>query len=112
MPDEMDKRRAMEAAAARNYRAALAAEKKVRDLKKHLMDLTIAVGSFLILLDREMRTPSDAQRGRRIGILSNELEMYNDRARYFGLGIDYRKDLKGAEIKPAPSTKNIRGGKQ
>lgn len=62
----------------------------------YLTNLTSAVGQFLRALDDEMKKPSDASRGSRIAKLSNWLEYENDKARYFGLDIDYRTEKKGA----------------
>lgn len=66
-----------------------------RKLKKHLTDLTSAVAQYIALLDQVMKERESAERGKRIAHLSNQLEMANDTARYFGLGIDYRTDRKG-----------------
>ncbi len=68
--------------------------KSRNELKKHLVDLTNAVMKSIEVLDVEMKSPSDVDRGRRIAKICNYLEMANDSARYFGLGIDYRKDKK------------------
>jgi hypothetical protein len=57
-----------------------------------LVAITTAVRTFIDALDREMKTPGTVERGKRIAKLANALEMANDQARYFGLGIDYRKD--------------------
>lgn len=73
-----------------------AQDRELRKLRKYLTELTIAVSNHLSALDKEMRQPSDAARGKRIAALSNNLEMANDSARYFGLGIDYRTDRKSA----------------
>ena len=63
-----------------------------RKIKKHLVELTTAVRAYIAMLDTVMQRPDSAERGRAIAKLSNHLEMENDRARYFGLGIDYRTD--------------------
>ena len=60
--------------------------------RKYLGVLTKTVQMFLRAHDALMRQPSTVERGKRIARLSNALEMANDRARYFGLGIDYRTD--------------------
>jgi len=70
---------------------------KVSIERKHLMDLTQAVGNFLTTLDRLMRTPSTIKRGQDITQLCNALELTNDLARHFGLGIDLRT---GKKVKP------------
>ena len=65
-----------------------------RMVRKHLKELTERVMYELGEIDREMRQPQSPERGNRIAAISNRLEMANDRARYFGLGIDWRKDKK------------------
>lgn len=69
-------------------------QRKIRDLTKHMKDLTSSVEGFLARLDVVMRQPSSEAKGRRIAKLSNDLEMANDTVRYFGLGIDFRGDGK------------------
>ena len=64
------------------------------DEKKYLKSLTETVGQFLVALDAVMKLPSTVDRGKEVAILANALEMENDKARYFGLGIDYRTDKK------------------
>lgn len=69
-----------------------------QDAKKYraaLQKLTLAVMTHVNALDKEMKRPSDNERGRRIAGLCNILEMANDHARYFGLGVDWRTDRKG-----------------
>jgi len=56
--------------------------------------MTLFVRSFIDALDSEMRRPSSPERGKRIAYLSNQLDLSNDRLRFFDLGIDYRKDRK------------------
>jgi len=41
-----------------------------------------------------MRQPESYGRGRLIAQVSNALEMANDHARYFGLGVDWRREVK------------------
>jgi hypothetical protein len=67
---------------------------EARKLRSHLNELTAAVGKHLRALDAEMKKPSDVERGKRIAALANDLDLANDRARYFGLGVDYRRDKK------------------
>jgi hypothetical protein len=68
--------------------------RRERELKKYLRDLTDAVRLHVQLLDEEMLRPADHERGKRVARLSNDLELVNDRARYFALGVDYRTDAK------------------
>jgi hypothetical protein len=69
-------------------------KRKVRDLTRHLKDLTASVGGFLARLDVVMEGPSTEVRGKRIASLASSLEMANDHARFFGLKINYRGDKK------------------
>jgi hypothetical protein len=65
-----------------------------RKYKEHLENLSGTVGVFLRVMDVLMQRPSDDKRGRDIALLLNKLEMQNDQARYFALGVDYQKDKK------------------
>jgi hypothetical protein len=65
--------------------------KKARDLRRHLRDLTAAVAAHLEAIDREMQGPSSFDRGSRIAALCNRLELANDMARRFGLGVRLSK---------------------
>lgn len=70
----------------------------VKKLTAHLRDLTAAVTKHLrelddaLTLDRSV--PGDV--GQHLARIANDLDLANDRARYFGLGVDYRTDKKGA----------------
>lgn len=66
-----------------------------RKLKQHLRDLSDAVTAHLSALDAAMKQPESAKRGRTIAKLANDLDLANDRVRYFALGVDYRTDKKG-----------------
>lgn len=68
--------------------------KSNREMRKYLAELTVAVRKSIDTIDMIMKGPSTVERGKRIAVVFNYLEMANDRARYFGLGIDYRKDKK------------------
>jgi hypothetical protein len=59
---------------------------KEREYKKALKELTQFVDTFLGALDAEMKKPSTEDRGRRVAMLSNKLEMGNDHVRHFTLG--------------------------
>ena len=67
---------------------------QAKKYKAALQKLTLAVRAHLDALDLEMTKPSDVERGRRVAGLCNQLEIANDHARYFGLGIDFRTDRK------------------
>jgi hypothetical protein len=71
-----------------------AAAAEIRKYRNSLVAVTNAVRTFLHALDGEMKLPSTVDRGKRIAALCNQLEMANDNARYFGLGIDFRMDRK------------------
>ena len=66
--------------------------KEERKQRKHLQDLSVAVGTFLRAMDVLVKRPSDEKRGRDIALLLNTLEMANDQVRFFALGVDYRDD--------------------
>ena len=68
--------------------------KSNREMRKYLTQLTKSVRMCLEAIDIEMKLPSTNERGKRIANICNALEMMNDKARYFGLEIDYRKDKK------------------
>ena len=68
--------------------------KEERKLRKHLKRLTNDILLFLDALDKEMKKPSTSERGKRIAKLCNSMDMENDEARYFGLGVDFRRDNK------------------
>jgi hypothetical protein len=65
-----------------------------KDVRRHLVGLTSAVRTHLAALDQLMLGPSTYKRGRQVARLCNQLDMENDKARYFGLGIDFRTDKK------------------
>jgi hypothetical protein len=68
--------------------------RKIGEVREYLARLTTATGTLLAALDAEMRRPSDADRGRRVAAILDALEMANDSATFFGLGIDFRTDRK------------------
>ncbi len=61
-------------------------QRTVRELRRHLRDLTNVVSGVVGALDHEMKQPSSAVRGQRIAALTNTLQFANDSARHFGLG--------------------------
>lgn len=69
-----------------------------RELKRYLRDLSAAVTAHLQALDAEMAKSESAERGKRVAKLANELDLANDRVRYFALGVDYRTDHKHARL--------------
>lgn len=64
---------------------------EARKYRKALKDLTRTVGLFLWQLDAAMEKPSTVERGKRIAQLCNALEMANDSARHFVLGMPLRR---------------------
>ena len=58
--------------------------------KEHLQKLTRAVNLYLATLDDVMKCKECVERGKSIAKLSNFLEMANDAAKHFGLGISFR----------------------
>jgi len=64
--------------------------KAERELRNHLRALALRVNYFLAALESEMLQKSTARRGGNIAKLSNDLEMQNDLALRFGLGLERR----------------------
>lgn len=60
-------------------------ERKAREMRKALRELTALVARVIDAVDEEMKKPSDPDRGRRIAGIMNVLEMQNDRVRHFVL---------------------------
>lgn len=65
--------------------------RQVRGLREHLRKLSASVSAALAHLDREMDRPSTPDRGRRIARICNALDVANDLALHFGLGVSFRK---------------------
>ena len=63
---------------------------EAREYKKHLKQLTSAVFVYLAQMDRVMTAPDSHARGQEIARLTNALELENDMARHFGLGISLK----------------------
>jgi len=62
-----------------------AVKRERRELRAHLRNLTSVVTRALADIDAEMRTPSTADRGKRIAQICNRLQLANDMAKRFGL---------------------------
>ena len=73
-----------------------ASRSEQRDLRKALKALTASVRAALGELDAMMRAPESVGRSKKIAAISNALEMANDRARFFALGEDWRKEARRA----------------
>lgn len=64
------------------------------EVRRHLITLTNGVLGFLPRLDALMKGAPGMTRVKAVATLCNELEMANDKARYFGLGVDPATDKK------------------
>lgn len=62
-----------------------------RVLRKRLRDLSTAVSTHLAVLDALMKAPSTPERGRLVARLANRLNVANDAALHFGLGLSFEK---------------------
>lgn len=74
--------------------AITAEQREIRSLKRHLRGLTAQVMTTINRIDHIMKMPESPTRGKLVAEAMNALEMSNDGARYFGLGVDFRKDRK------------------
>lgn len=66
--------------------------------KKHLVELTNAVVGYLNVFDRTMKRPESRERGEQLAELANLLEMANDSAMHFGLGLSFNQ-IKKKKVK-------------
>ncbi len=64
--------------------------KESREYKKSLRALVEATQTFITNLDALMKEPSAVDRGRKIALLSNQLDYAKDIAKHFGLGIPFK----------------------
>lgn len=64
--------------------------KVLRHFRKHLTELINATSLALNQLDALMKQPSTYERGQNIAKVLNNLDLANDRAKHFGLGLDLR----------------------
>jgi hypothetical protein len=69
-------------------------KRELSKLRKSLQVLSDSILLYLHRLDILMKEPSTVERGQKIAKLCNLLDEANDHARYFSLGVDYRKDDK------------------
>jgi len=65
-----------------------------KHLRRYIEELVFAVEHVCAAIDREMAKPSDVERGRRIALLMNALEMQKDETKHFGLGLPLDKPMK------------------
>lgn len=75
--------------------------KPARHYESYLKTLTKNVAVIISEIDG-MAKQLDGSAGKRIARLVNALEYENDRARYFGLGIDFRTDKKRTAASHSP----------
>ena len=68
-----------------------------RKLRKQFLELCGDVECFLAALDAEMKNPSSHERGQRIGKLATALEIANDSAKRFALGMPLGKKIRPRE---------------
>ncbi len=61
-------------------------QRALREARRYLRNLTKDVSSCLDALDAEMARPSTPERGKRIAVICNHLNLRNDMAKRFGLG--------------------------
>jgi len=74
-----------------------ARRRAAREIKEYRDALTLLTNSVMACIDEidaVMKLPSDPSRGAKVAAITNALEMANDHARYFALGIDHRTDRK------------------
>lgn len=60
---------------------------ELRSARKALRELSDDVKNFLAALDTEMKKPSSLERGNRVAIAANALNLRNDIVRRFSLGL-------------------------
>jgi hypothetical protein len=75
---------------------------KLRKTRRCLKQLSSIVSKCLVAIDAEMALPSTPERGKKIALICNALDMANDQARCFARGINYRTDRKHPPLKTAP----------
>lgn len=59
--------------------------------RKHLVELTKDVAAFIKIMDSLIQSPSTPERGKRIARAVNQMEILNDSALHFGLGMSFRR---------------------
>lgn len=74
----------------------LALRRENRNLKKYLKLLTAEVRVHADNMETLMKQRESYERGVKIAKSLNALEMANDQARYFGLGVSYRAQKRDA----------------
>jgi len=55
--------------------------------KKYLKQLVLACETAIDQLDIEMKKPASNERGKRIAVITNYLDLQKDQAKHFGLGL-------------------------
>jgi len=92
-------------------RAQIGTPAEAKHFKRHLKTLTDAVTQIVAGFDAIAKEPESPERGKKLAKLVNLLEMQNDSARYFGLGIDFRTDKK-RKAKRADSSRSSKDDNQ
>lgn len=72
--------------------------RECRKKQKDLKNLSDSILIFLHFLDQIGNTIDDQEVGSKIAKLATALDMANDRARFFALGVDYRRDDKAKAV--------------
>lgn len=67
------------------------ATKEEREFKKHLTELSRAILILLARLDVLMKQPVSVERGKAIAQVCNDMDMVNDHALHFGLGMSFKR---------------------
>ncbi len=75
-------------------RAATSRSPLVTPSRKDMIGITNTVMAYIAAVDALMKQPHSDAREKKLAFLVNQLEIENDRARYFSLGVDWRKDKK------------------
>lgn len=65
--------------------------KEICRLRRELQKLSCSVINQLARLDSEMKKPSSFEHGKIVAGIANDLDMANDFAMHFGLGLGFRK---------------------
>jgi hypothetical protein len=73
-----------------NDKEILELKRQNRNLKRHLKDLVNSTQIFLDNMDIVMKRPSTPERGEMIAKQCNDLDMANQIARHFGLGVPFK----------------------
>jgi hypothetical protein len=76
----------------------LAHKREVRKLKKCLVELTDSVLVFQDLMEKVMTIKDGFERGKKLALIANALDMVNDSVRHFGLGVSLKSKKKVPKV--------------